>query len=59
MDLVPVERIAEKIYLIRNRKVMMDRDLAGLYMVETSRLKRAVRRNMERFPGLQNPAEKN
>lgn len=50
MDLVPVERITEKIYLIRNKKVMMDRDLAGLYGVETGQLKRAVRRNIERFP---------
>ncbi|RLB78012.1 MAG: ORF6N domain-containing protein [Deltaproteobacteria bacterium] len=50
MNLVPVERITEKIYLIRNRKVMIDRDLAGLYAVENSQLKRAVRRNIERFP---------
>ena len=50
MDIVPVERITEKIYLIRNKKVMMDRDLAGLYGLETGQLKRAVRRNIERFP---------
>jgi phage regulator Rha-like protein len=48
--LVPVERIASKIYLIRNEKVMLDRDLAELYGVETKRLKEQVRRNIERFP---------
>jgi hypothetical protein len=47
---VPVERIASKIYLIRNLKVMLDRDLAELYSVETKRLKEQVRRNIERFP---------
>ena len=49
-DIVPVERIVSKIYLIRERKVMMDRDLAELYGVQTAQLKRAVRRNIERFP---------
>lgn len=49
-DLVPVERIVNKIYLIRDKKVMMDRDLAELYVVETAQLKRAVKRNIERFP---------
>jgi len=48
--LVPVERITSKIYLIRNVKVMLDRDLAELYGVETKRLKEQVRRNIERFP---------
>ncbi|MDY6791753.1 MAG: ORF6N domain-containing protein [Thermodesulfobacteriota bacterium] len=47
---VLIERIASKIYLIRGQKVMLDRDLAGLYEVETSQLKRSVRRNIERFP---------
>jgi len=47
---VPVERIASKIYLIRKQKVMLDRDLAELYRVETRRLKEQVRRNIERFP---------
>jgi ORF6N domain len=49
-DVVPMERIASKIYLIRELKVMLDRDLAELYNVETSQLKRAVRRNIDRFP---------
>ena len=48
--LVPIERITSKIYLIRNVKVMLDRDLAELYGVETKRLKEQVRRNIERFP---------
>ena len=48
--LVSVERIANKIYLIRKKKVMLDRDLAELYGVETKVLKQAVRRNIERFP---------
>ncbi len=48
--LVPIERIASKIYLIRELKVMLDRDLAELYGVETKRLKEQVRRNIERFP---------
>ena len=44
------EIIVNKIYLIRGQKVMIDRDLALLYEVETKRLKEAVRRNMNRFP---------
>ena len=42
--------VASKIYLIRNRKVMLDRDLAELYEVETKVLNQAVCRNIERFP---------
>jgi hypothetical protein len=49
-ELVPIELIASKIYLIRNMKVMLDKDLAELYGVETKVLKQAVRRNIERFP---------
>lgn len=47
---IPDEVITNKIYLIRSQKVMLDRDLAKLYQVETKRLKEAVRRNIERFP---------
>jgi hypothetical protein len=47
---IPIERITEKIYLIRSMKVMLDRDLAGFYAVETRALKQAVRRNIDRFP---------
>ncbi len=39
-ELIPIERIASKIYLIRGLKVMLDRDLAELYNVETGQLKR-------------------
>jgi len=42
--------ITAKIHIIRNQKVMIDRDLAELYAVETSVLKQAVKRNIERFP---------
>jgi hypothetical protein len=49
-DLVPVERIVKGIYLVRDKRVLMDRDLAELYGVDTAQLKRAVKRNIERFP---------
>jgi hypothetical protein len=48
--LVPIEVIQRQITIIRGEKVMLDRDLAELYGVETKQLKRAVRRNMDRFP---------
>ncbi len=48
--LIPDERIMDKIYLIRGQKVMLDRDLAKLYEVETKVLKQQVKRNMDRFP---------
>lgn len=48
--IIPVERINEKIYIIRKEKVMLDSDLAELYGVETKVLIQAVRRNIERFP---------
>lgn len=44
------EVITNKIYFIRGQKVMIDRDLAALYNVETKQLKRQVVRNIERFP---------
>jgi hypothetical protein len=47
---IPVERIEKSIFLIRDEKVMLDRDLAKLYGVTTSALKQAVRRHSERFP---------
>jgi len=49
-SIIPAERIEQKIYFIRSQKVMLDRDLAGLYEVETAYLKRQVKRNIERFP---------
>jgi hypothetical protein len=48
---IPEERILKKIYLIRDHKVMLDMDLAALYGIPTKQFKRAVRRNIERFPG--------
>lgn len=48
--MLPDEIIISRIYLIRGRKVMIDRDLAELYGVETRVLNQAVRRNMKRFP---------
>jgi len=50
MNLIPEDRIRSAIFLIRNQKVMLDRDLATLYGVETKVLKQAVRRNNKRFP---------
>ena len=50
-SVIPVERIARSIYLIRNEKVMLDSDLANLYRAETRTLIQAVKRNIERFPG--------
>jgi len=47
---VPDEVIMSKIYLIRGVKVLLDRDLAQLYGVETKVLKQTVRRNKKRFP---------
>ena len=44
------ELISNKIYFIRNQKVMLDRDLAKLYGIETRVLKQAVKRNISRFP---------
>lgn len=46
----PNETVLDKIYVIRNQKVLLDRDLAQLYGIETKRLKEAVKRNRERFP---------
>ena len=48
--IIPDEVVMNKIYLIREQKVMLDMDLAELYGVETKQLKRAVRRNTDRFP---------
>ena len=47
---VPVERIDSRILLVRGQKVLLDRDLAELFGVETRALNQAVRRNVERFP---------
>jgi hypothetical protein len=47
---VPDEMVMNKIYLIRNQKVMLDTDLADLYQVDTKRLNEQVKRNTKRFP---------
>ncbi len=48
--LIPSEKVESRIHLIREKKVMIDRDLAALYQVETKILNQAVKRNFERFP---------
>ena len=48
--LISVEKIESKIFQIRNKKVMLDRDLAKLYGVSTKALNQAVKRNVGRFP---------
>jgi hypothetical protein len=49
-QMIPVEIIERRIYLIRGQKVMLDSDLAALYQVPTKALNQAVQRNLERFP---------
>ena len=48
--MIPDEVIFSKLFLIRNKQVILDKDLADFYQVETKQLKRAVRRNIDRFP---------
>jgi hypothetical protein len=50
MEMIPQQQIESKILLIRGKRVMMDKDLAILYGVETKALNRAVKRNIDRFP---------
>lgn len=47
---IPDELVMNKIYLIRNQKVMLDSHLAELYQVETKALNQQVKRNLKRFP---------
>lgn len=49
-NIVPIEKIENKVLLIRGQKVMLDSDLAELYGVETKRLNEQVKRNSKRFP---------
>jgi hypothetical protein len=49
-SLIPVQSIEKAIYLIRGEKVILDRDLADLYEVDTRVLNQAVGRNRDRFP---------
>lgn len=50
-DMIESDAILSKILYIRGQKVILDHDLAGLYGVETKRLKEQVKRNIDRFPG--------
>ena len=50
LPVIPDEIIIDRIYFVRNQKVMIDRDLAILYGIETKVLKQSVKRNIERFP---------
>ena len=49
-ELVEKEGIESKIFFVRGKRVMLDSDLASLYVVETKQLKRQVRRHLNRFP---------
>ena len=49
-NIVPVEQLEKLIYLVRGQKIMLDKDLADLYGVETKGLKQSVKRNIGRFP---------
>jgi hypothetical protein len=49
-EVIPIERIARAILVIRREKVMLDSDLVALYGVTTGNLNKAVKRNAERFP---------
>jgi ORF6N domain len=49
-DVIPIHPIAEKILYLREQKVILDRDLARLYGVQTRVLNQAVKRNSGRFP---------
>ncbi len=48
---LPIAHVEQRILLLRGQKVMLDKDLAELYEVETKMLNRAVKRNRDRFPG--------
>jgi ORF6N domain len=49
-EIVPIGQIAQSILVLRGQRVMLDRDLAALYGVETRALNQAVKRNSDRFP---------
>lgn len=49
-NLVMEQKILNRIYVVRGEKIMLDRDLAELYGIETRMLKQAVKRNADRFP---------
>jgi hypothetical protein len=49
-ELISADQVGQSILLIRGQKVLLDRDLASLYGVETGNLNKAVKRNLDRFP---------
>jgi hypothetical protein len=49
-EIIPIERVENKIYVIRSQRVMIDSDLAEIYGVTTKRLNEQVKRNRKRFP---------
>jgi hypothetical protein len=49
-EIIPIQRIAQSIFVLRGQKVMLDYDLAALYGVEARALNQAVKRNASRFP---------
>ena len=49
-ELITISTIEQQIFIIRGKRVMIDRDLAKLYEVPTKRLNEAVKRNIKRFP---------
>jgi hypothetical protein len=49
-EIIPIEIVEKRIFIIRGQKVMLDSHIAELYQVETKMLKRAVKRNKDRFP---------
>ena len=52
-----LQNIQDLIYVIRGQRVMLDRDLAFMYGVETKALNQAVKRNIERFSCFNSPKE--
>ena len=48
--LIPIEKVENRIFILRDKKVMLDVDLAELYEVKTKVLNQAVKRNKKRFP---------
>ena len=50
LNILVEEKIAQKIFIIRGKKIMLDHDLAELYGVKTHRLNEQIKRNIKRFP---------
>ena len=49
-ELTPIEKVENRIFILRGKKVMLDKDLAELYGVKPIALRQQVKRNKERFP---------